>query len=99
MPIKSFLTRTSPSRGTGTGKSVLYCKTSGPPKFFICTPFMILGMEAEVMAACNRSWEIRVEDGQVEVKSGNTRRRRGSLGNICQLQSTGTHSQTIEREE
>ena len=85
MPIKSFLTRTSPSRGTGTGKSVLYCRTSGPPKFFICTPFMILGVEAEVMVACNRSWEMRVEDGGVEVKSGIIRRRRVSLGNMCQL--------------
>lgn len=56
-------------------------------------------METEVIVACNRSWDIRVEDGQVEVKSGIIRTRTVSLGNMCLLQSIGAHSQTIERRE
>lgn len=79
------------------GKSVWYCRTSGPPKFFICTPFMILGMKIEVIVACNRSWDICVEDGQVKVKSGIFRTRTVSLENMCLLQPIGAHSQTIER--
>ena len=94
MPIKSFLTRTSPSScGTGTGKSVLYCKTSGPPKFSIRTPFIVLGIETEVIVVCRRSCDNRFEDGIVEVKSGNIKIRLMYLANICcynQFLSYGT---------
>ena len=58
---------------------------------------MILGMKIEVIVACNRSWDIRVEDGQVKVKSGIFRTRTVSLENMCLLQPIGAHSQTIER--
>ena len=47
MPMKSFLTRTSPSLGSGTGKSVLYCKTSVPPVFSTSIPFIVLGIWAD----------------------------------------------------
>ena len=47
MPMKSFLTRTSPSLGSGTGRSVLYCRTSVPPVFSTSMPFMVFGMWVE----------------------------------------------------
>ena len=49
MPMKSFLTRTSPSLGSGTGRSVLYCKTSVPPVFSIRIPFIVLGVWVDAM--------------------------------------------------
>jgi len=70
MPMKSFLIRTSPARGTGTGKSVLYCRTSVLPKFCICTPFMVLGRGMEDMVACNRSCNKQVEGLRVEARRG-----------------------------
>lgn len=45
IPMKSFLTRISPSLGWGIGRSVLYCRTSLPPVFSMITPFMVLGIE------------------------------------------------------
>ena len=48
IPTKSFLTRIWPSLGSGTGRSVLYCRTSTPPFVSMITPFMVLGMEAIV---------------------------------------------------
>ena len=49
MPIKSFFTKTSPSLGSGTGRSVLYWRTSIPPVFSITTPFIVLGIELEAI--------------------------------------------------
>lgn len=45
IPMNSILTNTSPSLGTGMGRSSRYCKTSVPPVFSIRTPFMYSGME------------------------------------------------------
>ena len=45
--MNSILTNTSPSLGTGTGRSSRYCKTSVPPVFSIRTPFMYSGMVGE----------------------------------------------------
>ena len=62
MPMYSFLTRISPSLGVGTGRSVLYCRTSVPPVFSIKTPFMVFGIELEVaivlfsVGLCNWDW-------------------------------------------
>jgi hypothetical protein len=44
-PMNSFFTRTSPSFGVGTGKSVFHCKTSAPPVFSMITPDIVLGRE------------------------------------------------------
>lgn len=51
MPMKSFLTSTSPSFGVGTGRSVLYSNTSIPPVFSIKTPFIVLGIEVAIVRA------------------------------------------------
>jgi len=47
IPMNSILTNTSPSLGTGIGRSSRYCKTSVPPVFSIRTPFMYSGTEGE----------------------------------------------------
>lgn len=52
MPMNSFLTSTSPSLGSGTGRSVLYCSTSVPPVFSISTPAMVLGIEDAIVRMC-----------------------------------------------
>lgn len=83
MPIKSFLTRTSPSRWAGTGKSILYCKTSGLPKFSIWTPFIVLGIKTEVIVVCNRNCDNCIEDRRVELKSGMIEIRITCLANMC----------------
>jgi hypothetical protein len=49
MPMNSFFTRISPSLGVGTGRSVLYWRTSTPPVFSIKTPFMVLGIEVDAI--------------------------------------------------
>lgn len=49
MPMKSFLTRTSPSLGSGSGRSVLYCKTSVPPVFSINIPFIVFAAWVDAM--------------------------------------------------
>ena len=48
IPKKSFLTNIWPSLGEGTGKSVLYVNTSGPPLDSMITPFIVFGMDAMV---------------------------------------------------
>lgn len=48
-PMKSFLTRTCPSFGVGTGRSVLYSSTSTPPVFSMRTPLMVLGIEVAIL--------------------------------------------------
>lgn len=48
IPMNSILTNSSPSLGTGIGRSSRYCKTSVPPVLSIRTPFMYSGiMEGE----------------------------------------------------
>ena len=54
MPMYSFLTRISPSLGVGTGRSVLYWRTSGPPVFSIRMPFIVLGMEWDAIVLGER---------------------------------------------
>lgn len=49
MPMNSFLIRTSPSFGCGTGTSVLYCRTSVPPVFSMKTAFIVFGREDMVL--------------------------------------------------
>ena len=66
MPMNSFLTRTSPSLGSGTGRSVLYCRTSVPPVFSIRTPFIVFGIcvvEEDAMVRERRGgrWLLRRE--------------------------------------
>lgn len=60
MPMKEFLTRASPSLGTGTGRSVLYCSTSGPPVFSMMTPFMRVGTEIEAIMnrGSKKNWKL-----------------------------------------
>ena len=60
MPMKSFLTRTSPSLGSGTGRSVLYCRTSVPPVFSTRIPFMVFGVLVEdAMARDGGKWWLK----------------------------------------
>lgn len=60
MPMTSFLTRTSPSLGSGTGRSVLYCKTSVPPVFSTSIPFMVSGIWVEdVMVRDRGKWLLK----------------------------------------
>ena len=66
MPMNSFLTRTSPSLGSGTGRSVLYCRTSVPPVFSIRIPFIVLGI-----------WVVE-EDAMVRERGGRWLLRRES---------------------
>lgn len=87
MPIKSFLTRTSPPRGTGTGKSVLYYKTSGPPTFFSWTPLIVLGIEIGAIVVWNRSCDNRGEGRKGKVKSGIIKIRIMYLAYMCIQQS------------
>ncbi len=47
MPMKSFLTRTWSSLGLGTGRSVLYWRTSVPPVFSMRIPFIVVGVWVE----------------------------------------------------
>jgi len=47
MPRISFSTRTWPSFGSGTGRSVLYSRTSTPPFLAMETPDMVFGMDEE----------------------------------------------------
>lgn len=58
---------------------------------------MTLGIETEVIVACNRSWDNRVEGRKVEVKNGIIKTRTMSLGNMCLLQSIWAHAQMIKR--
>ena len=58
----SFLTNTSPSFGVGTGRSVLYSKTSTPPVFSIKTPFIVLGIELAIMRAKETCLDAAVAD-------------------------------------
>lgn len=46
---KSFLIRTSPSFGSGTGRSVWYSRTSVPPVLEMEMPFIVFGIEAMVL--------------------------------------------------
>ena len=53
--MNSILSNTSPSLGTGMGRSSRYCKTSVPPVFSIRMPFINFGMaglEEEDIFAC-----------------------------------------------
>lgn len=70
MPTKSFLINISPSLTSGTGKSVLYCRTSVPPFFSIMTAFIVLGTEAMVRANgdVRDKWEETAASLRVEVK-------------------------------
>ena len=68
IPMNSILTNTSPSLGTGTGRSSRYCKISVPPVFSIRTPFMATGMEGEeddifAFAACENNEVDKAGDG------------------------------------
>ena len=66
MPMKSFLTRTSPSLGEGTGRSVLYCRTSVPPVFSTSIPFIVLGISVEeAMVRGRGKWLLKRESRDV----------------------------------
>ena len=57
--------RTSPSLSSGTGRSVLYCRTSVPPVFSIITPFIVLGIwVADAMVG--GLWEVGADEGESE---------------------------------
>jgi hypothetical protein len=56
-PMYSFLTRISPSLSLGTGRSVLYSKTSVPPVLLIRTAAMVEGSEVEAMVDVKRNWK------------------------------------------
>lgn len=62
----SFLTRTSPSLGSGTGKSVLYRKTSVPPVFSTSIPFIVLGICVEdAMVRDRGKWLLKRESRDI----------------------------------
>lgn len=69
MPMNSFLTSTWPSFGSGTGRSVLYCKTSVPPVFSIRMPFIVLGIcwveDDDAMVRGRWRWLLRRESRDV----------------------------------
>ncbi len=70
MPMKSFLTRISPSFGVGMGRSVLYWRTSVPPVFSISMPFMVFGNwveDAIVLRFLGGKWEWRRERRVVDL--------------------------------
>lgn len=74
-PTYSFLTNTSPSFGTGTGKSVLNWRTSVPPVFSMIMPSIVFGrvvvdiVRAAVAGECGfPSWEVRAVRRFVVVK-------------------------------
>lgn len=81
IPMNSILTNTSPSLGTGTGRSSRYCKISVPPVFSIRTPFMASGMEGEeendifAFAACENNEGDKAGDGGGERCERIARRR------------------------
>ena len=60
---------------------------------------MTLGIETEVIVACNRSWDNWVEDRKVDVKNGIIKTCTMRLGNMRLLQLIWAHSQIIERRE
>lgn len=62
-PTYSFFIRTSPSFGSGIGRSVLNCKTSVPPVFSIMIPSIAFGRVDILRDGAARwgfpSWEVR----------------------------------------
>lgn len=79
---KSFLIRTSPSFGSGTGRSVWYSRTSVPPVLEMEMPFMVFGRGAMVLVVVWKCWvRVRARERVVLVLDANGR----ALNNDMQL--------------